>query len=120
MVKGELSNLGGFYRYTNGDEYEGDLQLNQRNGKGTMLYANGDQYEGEWQNNQMHGVGTMTYSNGDEREGEWRHNRPYLTETINYECDEGHGDVKSNRECDEDMMECTIDFVCRSRKGLEY
>ena len=54
------------------DDYEGTLQENERNGKGTMKYANGDVYDGLWFENKRNGKGTMTYVNGDVYEGLWQ------------------------------------------------
>jgi hypothetical protein len=53
------------------DVYEGSLQDNERNGKGTMKYANGDVYVGLWLEDKRNGRGTMTYINGNVYQGNW-------------------------------------------------
>lgn len=53
------------------DVYEGTLQENKRNGKGTMNYVNGDVYVGFWLEDKRNGSGKMTYINGNVYEGNW-------------------------------------------------
>ena len=40
-------------------------------GKGTYFYKNGDVYEGEWQLDRREGMGKMIYANGKIEEGKW-------------------------------------------------
>ena len=32
----------------NGDQYEGEIKENKKNGKGIFIWANGNIYEGDW------------------------------------------------------------------------
>lgn len=47
----------GNYKFTSGNEYNGEWCNNVMNGFGKMLYADGSSYEGNWENNQMSGEG---------------------------------------------------------------
>ncbi len=49
----------GYYKWSNGDWYEGDFELDKRTGKGTYHWANGERYEGEWLNDKRSGKGTL-------------------------------------------------------------
>jgi hypothetical protein len=49
----------GYYKWSNGDWYEGDFELDKRTGKGTYHWANGERYEGEWLNDKRNGKGTL-------------------------------------------------------------
>lgn len=52
--------------------YEGTLQENKRDGRGTMNYANGDVYVGSWLEDKRSGRGIMNYANGNVYEGLWQ------------------------------------------------
>ena len=64
-------------RYTNGDEYIGEVRLDARgkivkDGIGTYRFARGSMYEGEWKDGAMHGWGSFNESDsGDVYEGYW-------------------------------------------------
>ena len=49
----------GYYKWSNGDWYEGDFDQDKRTGKGTYYWANGEKYEGEWLNDKRTGKGTL-------------------------------------------------------------
>ncbi len=49
----------GYYKWSNGDWYEGDFSQDKRTGKGSYHWANGEKYEGEWLNDKRSGKGTL-------------------------------------------------------------
>lgn len=73
--------------------YEGEVEGNQRHGKGVCVYGNKDRvkftcvqgrhhdgrntckYDGQWQNGQYHGEGVYTCADGRRYEGTWRHGK---------------------------------------------
>ena len=46
-----------------------------KNGKGRYRFSDGENYDGEWRNDTMHGSGTYTYAEGKKLYGEWRNSR---------------------------------------------
>jgi hypothetical protein len=58
------------YALPNGDRYDGEVQGNQRSGKGVYVFANGDRYEGDFLADQFMGQGVMSFANGDRYEGQ--------------------------------------------------
>ena len=60
-TKGRYHGHGKFI-YENGDQYEGNLVGDFRNGKGVMRYQNGDVYDGEWKLNVPDGRGKFVYA----------------------------------------------------------
>lgn len=58
------------YALPNGDRYDGEVQGNQRSGRGVYQFANGDRYEGEFVADQFMGQGVMSFANGDRYEGQ--------------------------------------------------
>lgn len=54
----------GFLRFTDGSDYEGEIENGQANGYGVLTVPNGTVYEGEFQNNYIFGEGTMEHSDG--------------------------------------------------------
>lgn len=57
--------------FSNGDVYEGGIDVLCRDGDGVMTFANGDKYEGEWEDDEIDGDGTFYYANGDLYSGEF-------------------------------------------------
>ncbi|KAH7829557.1 putative phosphatidylinositol-4-phosphate 5-kinase [Monocercomonoides exilis] len=58
-----------FFRYENGDEYNGEVVRGMRHGRGSYSYKDGRHYKGEWKENLFHGKGTLTYPSGKKYEG---------------------------------------------------
>ena len=48
-------------KYHNGDEYNGEFKLRQKNGIGTYIFNNGDKYIGNYLRDNYHGQGTLEY-----------------------------------------------------------
>ena len=61
----------GVYKWSCGDEYEGDWVNDSMFGKGVFRWADGKIYEGDWANGVRSGQGKEKYANGDVYEGEW-------------------------------------------------
>ena len=77
------TDIAGYWRYTNGDIYEGDWVNDKRHGRGKMIYKTGDIYEGNWVNDKRHGKGEIIYANGLIHNGDWENDESikiYLSE----------------------------------------
>lgn len=59
-------------KYTNGDDYEGEVLDTLRHGDGRHTCSNGDIYDGAWNFDKRHGRGTATFASGLRYEGQWR------------------------------------------------
>lgn len=57
--------------YENGS-YEGHIQNNKRNGKGTYQWKDGNRYEGHWVDDQKEGPGKFVWTTGEMYEGEYK------------------------------------------------
>ncbi len=66
----------GLIRWTNGDEYEGDLDQGKRQGQGRFSWPSGQRYEGDWDQDQPHGKGRMRYPNGNLFQGTFVRGEP--------------------------------------------
>jgi hypothetical protein len=67
-----------FYRYANGDVFEGEFLHGMKQGMGKYTYNSGDVYEGDFSNSKMHGKGTFSYkNNGSEYTGEFKNGAPH-------------------------------------------
>lgn len=62
----------GTLSYTNGDEYEGEIENDTPNGQGKITWSNGDTYEGAWKNGFLHGKGRYTWEDGHYYQGEFK------------------------------------------------
>ena len=56
-------------QFKNGS-YNGQLEGDQRHGRGTMSYTDGRQYDGEWHGDKMEGRGVHTWPDGSRYDGE--------------------------------------------------
>lgn len=65
----------GFFKYPNGDMYEGGVANGLHEGSGLYVAVDGSTYEGEWRNGKMHGKGKIVYSSGRTYAGEFRDGR---------------------------------------------
>ena len=65
----------GFFKYANGDMYEGGVANGLHEGSGVYLAADGSSYEGEWQADKRHGRGKASFALGGSYEGEWRNGK---------------------------------------------
>jgi hypothetical protein len=81
----------------NNTYYEGEFELNIKNGEGKIEYADGQIYEGEFKSGKPHGLGTSCTRAGDKYVGEWvsgkRHGKG---EMIMWNGDHYAGDWKDN------------------------
>lgn len=59
----------GFYKYSDGTEYNGDYKDFQRHGKGLYIYTSGTLYEGEFKFGKKDGWGIYKYADGTIYEG---------------------------------------------------
>lgn len=64
---GKLSINLGTYAFNSGDVYEGQLNQNSKEGKGTWYYANGSYYSGDWIKDQKNGYGLFESSQSEEK-----------------------------------------------------
>ena len=62
-------------KYSNDEEYVGQLLNGKRHGNGKVTWANGDEYSGEWQYGDREGKGEYTFQNGNKYIGEFRNNK---------------------------------------------
>ena len=62
----------GFFKYPNGDMYEGGVANGLHEGSGLYVAADGSAYEVEWQTDKRHGRGKASFALGGSYEGEWR------------------------------------------------
>jgi len=61
-------------KFSNGDEYEGQLKDNQLDGNGTYSFSNGDKYVGQFKSGSKNGYGEYYYKDGSKYIGEWKNN----------------------------------------------
>jgi len=62
----------GFFTYTSGMQYEGDVVAGQREGKGIAVETDRSEYAGEWKDDRPHGWGEMKYAEGGSYSGQWQ------------------------------------------------
>ncbi len=62
----------GTIRYSNGNEYIGELKDSKSYGEGITKYRNGDIYKGMHKNDKKHGKGIFKFANKDIYIGEWK------------------------------------------------
>jgi hypothetical protein len=62
----------GYFKYANGEQYEGEVAAGKRNGKGIMLWLDQGRYTGEWKNDAMAGWGERVYALGGSYSGQWQ------------------------------------------------
>ena len=53
--------MGGTFRYLNGDIYQGDWSSGKKNNFGSYFYANGDTYRGNWVEDKKNGMGNFLF-----------------------------------------------------------
>ena len=53
-----------FYRWSNGDTYDGDYKNDLKDGHGVFRWSTLDTYEGEVRNGVRHGKGVYRYADG--------------------------------------------------------
>ena len=54
----------GFYKYSDGTEYDGEYKDFQRHGKGLYIYTSGTLYDGEFKFGKKDGWGVYKYADG--------------------------------------------------------
>jgi len=74
-TEGNCENGQGMYKYSNGDEYNGQWKNNRCDGQGTLTYLDGSNYVGQWKNHQRQGQGTYIYSDGSKYIGQFNNNQ---------------------------------------------
>lgn len=86
-------------RYSNGEEYQGEMKDNKRHGFGTYYYFNGDKYEGNWYSNLKHGKGTFFWNKtGEMYEGMFNYNKQEGVGIFYWKNgDRYHGEWKENK-----------------------
>jgi len=62
----------GCYKWKDGRQYRGEFSDNKRHGQGTFLYPNDDIYEGAFVHGKREGYGRFVFHNGSVYEGEWK------------------------------------------------
>ncbi len=62
----------GVYRFSNGDYYEGDFVNGTYHGIGTFFFDNKVYYQGEYKNGVREGYGKMFFTDGSVYDGEWK------------------------------------------------
>lgn len=65
----------GYFRYSDGSQYEGSVRMGDLEGAREMVYADGDHYKGEFKHDQPDGNGVMTFVLGGRYEGGWKDGR---------------------------------------------
>ena len=73
-IEGDCNNGKGTYSYNNGDVYIGHFKNSKRSGYGIYTTSKGDRYEGEWKKSLRHGKGKLTYPDGVIKQGKWVNN----------------------------------------------
>lgn len=62
-------------RFSNGDQYEGEMRGGAPHGKGTLTFSVSDaylNYSGNFENGKFHGEGILNWKNGRKHEGEFK------------------------------------------------
>jgi hypothetical protein len=65
----------GYFRYADGDQYEGGVADGLHEGPGLFVQRDGSSYEGYWKQDRRHGYGKAVFSTGGSYVGEWRDDR---------------------------------------------
>ena len=124
--------------YANQDQdiytYDGEWEMNRKDGKGKLTFHNGDVYEGEFSNDKMHGKGTYEYAAGDilKSIGEWKEGkkcglfedivsvsvRVEVGKQVYYDEDEVKADSNVNRESPFDEDTDTDDAPSPKRRKV--
>ena len=60
-----------------GGKYEGEIENDRPNGKGTLIYRNGTRYVGEYTDGAWNGMGTFYFPDGEKWVGEFREDAPW-------------------------------------------
>eukprot|EP01127_Copromyxa_protea_P011264 TRINITY_DN2825_c0_g1_i3.p1 TRINITY_DN2825_c0_g1~~TRINITY_DN2825_c0_g1_i3.p1 ORF type:complete len:760 (-),score=156.03 TRINITY_DN2825_c0_g1_i3:132-2411(-) len=66
----------GVQQYLDGQLYKGAFASGCPHGKGESITLNGDVYIGDWVKGKREGKGTLTFACGDKYEGSWKANEP--------------------------------------------
>lgn len=67
----------GTFKFTNGDEYNGQWYNGKPHGSGTYTFVSGERYQGQLQNGKFEGQGTMYYPSGSHYSGGWIANKKH-------------------------------------------
>ena len=77
------NNCFGFYKFPNGNIYEGEYKNGKRHGKGIYTFADGEKHIGDFKNGSLNGRGISFFISGNKYEGEFkngkRHGRGVFT-----------------------------------------
>ena len=71
------NNCFGHYKFSNGDEYQGEFKNGKYNGYGTFKFSNGVEYQGEFKNGKYNGIGQSKYKSGDKYNGRFKNNKKH-------------------------------------------
>ena len=65
--------INGEFTLSNGDQYQGELEINhkQKEGHGIYTWIHGDRFNGNWHQDKMCNFGVYNFSNGSIYEGEF-------------------------------------------------
>jgi NIMA (never in mitosis gene a)-related kinase len=58
----------------NGDQYEGEMKGDKKEGKGVMIYKNGNKYDGYWKDDKKDGEGIFLLKSGGKYTGTFKNN----------------------------------------------
>lgn len=70
-IKGDCEDGTGTYKWSNGNEYDGQWKDGDFNGQGTFKFNDGSVYVGQFKDNNFNGQGTYTNKNGVKNSGIW-------------------------------------------------
>lgn len=59
------------YRWSDGNEYDGEWKSGKMHGNGTFVWKSGERYDGEWSAGQESGIGVFTWTDGSVYDGFW-------------------------------------------------
>ena len=65
-----------YFKWNNGDVFEGQMLDGKRNGKGRMTWASGQTYDGDWRDDVAVGEGALVFVNGDRYQGQVKDGTP--------------------------------------------
>lgn len=76
-ISGNCRTGTGTYKFTNGDQYEGQWTNGKPHGSGSYTFISKERYQGQFQNGKFEGQGTMFYPNGGYYSGGWQANKKH-------------------------------------------
>jgi hypothetical protein len=80
----------GFFKYADGNMYEGGVDNGQSEGRGLQIALDGSTFEGEWHADKLHGRGKAVFTLGGSYEGEWRNGKMHGQGKIVYSGGRSH------------------------------